>query len=443
MVGFFFGPPRGASPYNSQSPIRSTPERRAALPTPQEGTKETSPEAEEEVTQKKTYAKEKAVKSTATKGPETETQVNTRLNALLYHTSDDSVDLYRQENTLLDLLGRLYYDDYDLDLILSPEGSIVLLPSISPAPTPPRLDYFMSKLATVATALLPALRTPVKLPNPRPALPRITLFERGILFDTLDDKKQLLTLKLKHPHFKFRRNNKTFLTGFNNDRELLHAIEWLFDELIVHGDTIVVLQVLDEKLHDHVDRPRAERALHKIELLNKHVKKVLVVFEVVVGRPQKLLQRAIDEYLPAMMVIGTHDQPKSHHLFLSKTLMLRHFLQCALVPVIVVKPTYHHVYDLERPVEKEDYFHRWLANVDISGSFEKPKRSRLLSPSSLRQGSHTNLASMEDRGRKESTVGDLLSESDLRGLSHASAPMLRLLLRSTSRTGLSKFFHHG
>lgn len=443
MVGFFFGPPKTASPYNSHSPIRLTPERRGTLPAPPEGANDASNDEENDLPQKKTYAKEKAVKSAATKGPETETQVNTRLNALLYHTSDDTVDLYRQENTLLDLLGRLYYDDYDLDLIISPADSVLLLPSISPAPTPPKLDYFMSKLATAAAALLPALRvpTPLRLPNPRPALPRIMLFERGILFDTLDDKKQLLTLKLKHPHFKFRRNNKTFLTGFNNDHELLHAIEWLFDELIVHGDTIVVLQVLDEKLHDHVDRPRAEKALQKIELLNKHVKKVLVVFEVVVGKPQKLLQRAIDEYLPAMMVIGTHDQPKTHHLFLSKTLMLRHFLQCALVPVIVVKPTYHHVYELEKPVENEDYFHKWLADVDIGGSFEKPKR-RLLSPSSLRLGSHTNLVSLEERGRKQNTVGDPHVEGDMRGLSNATRLMLRLLLRSASRTGLSKFFHH-
>ena len=71
--------------------------------------------------------------------------------------------------------------------------------------------------------------------------------ERGISFDTSPHGHQKsYTLKAKHPLFKFRRTNKTFLVGYNDDLESTKAIEWLFDEMIINGDTIVVLQVLDE-----------------------------------------------------------------------------------------------------------------------------------------------------------------------------------------------------
>ena len=57
-----------------------------------------------------------------------ETVRNTKLNAELFHTSNDSVELYRQENNSSDLLGRLYYDDYDSDSMTSPSISGVSSP---------------------------------------------------------------------------------------------------------------------------------------------------------------------------------------------------------------------------------------------------------------------------------------------------------------------------
>lgn len=34
---------------------------------------------------------------------------------MLYHSSDDSGDLYKQKNSSPDLLGKVYYDEYDDD----------------------------------------------------------------------------------------------------------------------------------------------------------------------------------------------------------------------------------------------------------------------------------------------------------------------------------------
>ena len=127
-------------------------------------------------------------------------------------------------------------------------------------------------MGSQSSSALGSLATPGS--RVRPELKRIKSFERGISFDTsTDNHRKSLTFKVKHPHFRFRRNNKTFLAGFNNGLESLKAIEWLFDEMIVHGDTVIILQVLDEKQHESIDKRQANKALNKIELLNTHFKK--------------------------------------------------------------------------------------------------------------------------------------------------------------------------
>lgn len=94
----------------------------------------------------------------------------------------------------------------------------------------------------------------------RPPFLRMKSMERGISFDTSPHGHQKsYTLKAKHPLFKFRRTNKTFLVGYNDDLESTKAIEWLFDEMIINGDTIVVLQVLDEKQHVSIDKSKVQK----------------------------------------------------------------------------------------------------------------------------------------------------------------------------------------
>lgn len=335
-----------------------------------------------------------------------ETQANTRLNALLYHTSNDSIDLYKRENNSLDLMGRLYFDDYDSDSVLS-SGAVSPV-FLSPGATVPSLEYFNARLDPLFEALK------------KPERPQ---FQRGISFsDQLS-----CTFKVKHPHFKFRRNNKTFLAGYNDESLSLKAIEWLYDEMIVNGDTLIVLRVLDERTHASIDRTAASASLQKLQSLNAHGKKILMVFETTIGKPKKLLKRAIDEYKPAMMAIGTRhaEQHMQHRSFLAKELMLKHFLECALVPVIVVKPTWRYVEQLEHEIDSETYFLDWILGIDIEGSYKKKKKMGFLSPSL----SQTNLASLNDRGRhlKPQTSNDAFRNTDLRSRSRSqSKPRFRI-----------------
>ncbi|ABN67302.1 predicted protein, partial [Scheffersomyces stipitis CBS 6054] len=347
---------------------------------------------------------------------EDETEHNTKLNALLYHQSEDTIDLYKQQNNSADLLGRLYYDDYDSDSIKSPLVSGSVTPTLSPVIAPIPLDF-------------------QSLPR-RPNLNRLQSFERGVSFDTSrNEHRKSLIFKLKHPQYRFRRNNKTFLTGFNNDTESLRAIEWLFEEMVINGDSIVVLQVLDEKTHHAVDMERANRALAKIDAINSRLKKVSLVYEVVIGKPQKLLKKAIDEYRPAMMCIGTHHydgKETNHRSFLSKQSFSKHFLECALVPVIIVKPSYHHIEELESPILNPQYFQKWIADIDISGTYTKKRtKPSIISPTNSRNSSYTNLAGDEERGRNSGSASPSVSDSE------------RSRSRSTSKSrGFRGFFSH-
>lgn len=398
---------------------------------------------------KKVYDKEKAPKKEKKKDvPETETDKNTRLNALLFDTSEELVDMYRLENSLLEALGRLYFDDYESDA----SSSVV-----SPLPLAPVSNERQNAFLTVQSAAQ-RLRSPS--PAKRPAFLRQSSFERGVSFDTLDDKHhKAITLKLRHPQFHFRRNNKTYLVGFNNDVESLRAIEWAFQEMVINGDTLIVLQVLDEKIYKQVDSQLGEQVLAKIEKLNIHNKKISLVYEAVIGKPQKLLRGAIDEYKPAMMIVGTHDyekaqlkhlnlsqniidlshpthgsQPHKHRGFLSKASTSKYFLQFALVPCIVVKPIYHYSERQEKPIESETYFHDWLANIDISHTYEKEKkksRFAMFSPLQSRSGSLTNLADMDkDRSRNLDALFHFGSRSP------SPVPDLE------HKSRLSRFFHH-
>lgn len=426
--------------YASVSPMGSGPRPQRSRP------KDTSKENlddDEDVEVKKVYEKEKIVKAPieddaaeTTEGkesrPETETQLNTRLNSLLYHTSNDSVDLYRLENTSLDLLGRIYYDDYD--------------------PTDSEAMQRISSLTSLSTAIPKNVTSPKIRPS----------FERGVSFDTLSDSHHLsIILKEKHPEFRFRRNNKTFLIGFSNDLQSMRAVEWAFQEMVINGDTIVLFQVLDDRNYKVVDRKDAEAVVEKVKKLNVHQRKISLVYEVVIGRPQKLLKQAILEYNPAMMVVGTHQEPlstsnsstslssASHHMpFFGKSSISKYFLQYALVPVIVVKPNYQYEEALPKPIDSQTYFQDWLAGIDISLSFEKKKKKNrltLLSPLTSRNSSSINLApsnSVELRGRSTMekdpsfTVGSRDSSVSSQERSRSEQRN-----RSRSRSRLSRLFH--
>ncbi|KAL7666338.1 UspA domain-containing protein [[Candida] zeylanoides] len=443
-----------------------------------------------------------AATATAEPRQETETEINTRLNALIYHTSDETVDLYRRENDSSDLLGRLYYDDYDSESVTSEVstpgseaaagsaggtsadyfgGSInAALMAEGHKPVEPGRAGPLAALGPLGSHSVPNLEALAELhgrvaspdgrgrwtgglgarsssASRRPAVQRLASFERGVSFDNLSDAhRRSLTFKVKHPQYKFRRNNKTYLTGYSGDEESRRSIEWLFEQMVVHGDTVIVLQVLDEKQHRSIDKARANESLRQIELLNRHGKKVSVVFEVVIGKAQRLLQAAIDEYNPQMMVIGTHTyedrdgRMHEHHKgFLSKSSMSRHFLECALVPVIVVKPCYEYVERLAEPIDGEEYFARWIARSDLAWTYSREKNARrrakgaageLCEPGEIPAQNETRRGRGDDgeagRGRGDDGEAGRGRGDDER----VRLDVSRSRSRSRSRTGLRNLF---
>lgn len=451
-MGLFSTPKGTELYYNSQSQIRSHPQlnrRRSNSKSPERESKETptiegelsgDPELAIENVTKETEEKEvKEIKTPKSKNKEKfdrTTSKNTELNSLMYHTSEDSVDLYAKENDS-DLIGRIYYDDFDSDSIISPSMSSANTPLLSPTGSVLGSDYFGSR---------PHLLSPVGSRNTSftnlKNMNHDKRYERGISFDTSTNIERIsLTLKARHPKFRFRRNNKTFLTGYNNDKESLQAIKWLFDEMIINGDTIVILQVLDEKFHHEIDKPKCNATLESFELLNVHNKKISIVYEIDIGKPQKLLKKAIDEYAPQMMAIGMHSTDKeSGKGFFSKTTMSKYFLQYALVPVIVVKPTYSHVEELKRPIEDDTYFKDWLTNIDMSDTYYKDKKSKRKSEkSNSRSSSFLNLTSLEeDRGRRLSDR----SETNSRSTSRSTSKNTERSASGSRSLRLSKLFHH-
>lgn len=409
-----------------------------------------------------------------------QTSKNTHLNSLLYHTSNETVDLYTKENDSSDLLGRLYYDDFDSDSIKSPIVSSDTTPLMSPGGLTVGNDYFSSRPTLSPSKISPigsrtTSQTNIRSPDSLIAIDeklrkhqqaqlgqhhnssgssRVSTpsskYSKGISFDTsTNTEKKSLTLKAKHPKFRFRRNNKTFLTGFNDDQESLRAIKWLFDEAIVSGDTIVVLQVLDDKMYREIDRERCNKSLEKIEDLNVHNKKISIVYEIVIGKPQKLLKKAIDEYTPQMMAIGTHQSDKEQHKsFFAKTTLSKYFLEYALVPVVVVKPRYNHVEVLPTPIDSADYFANWLKNIDISETYikDKDKKKKILrSPLGSRSSSSVSLNTMNDeRGRESDNVSKtrFLPRSGSSSRSQSKTRDEGKETRPPHKRGLSKFFHH-
>lgn len=358
-----------------------------------------------------------------------ETSKNTHINSLLYHTSDDTIDMYTRENNSSDLLGRIYYDDFDSDSIVSPGSSVTNTPLLSPTISAVSNDYF-SKANGIGLGSFARIPSATNIKSLGSLTASEEKFRTGISFDVSGDTtKKSLTLKVKHPKFKFRRNNKTFLTGYNKDHESLRAIKWLFDEIIIHGDTIVVLQVLDEKKYREINKKQAHTNLQNIEELNSHHKKISIVYEIAIGKPQKLLEKAIDEFKPQIMCIGTHQEEEQHKSIFAKTTISKFFLQYALVPVVVVKPTYSHIEILEKPIDSIDYFKSWLIQITDGANKDKKKR-----PANSRGNS-------DDRGRSFEQLKVHLSPTNSR--SRSGSPMVVPDERSSSqrRHRLSKLFH--
>lgn len=272
-----------------------------------------------------------------------QTEKNTRHNARMFDTGADSVALYRRES-LQDLIGRLHNDDFDLDLVVSSfdRMSPRSLPAGFAAPS------LLLRISLPASLAASPRRSPdLRRHDVRSAAASLcSELRRGVSFDTTETSNRGITLKLRHPQFQFRRNNKAFLVAFDSDSESLSAAEWVLAELAVHGDTLIALHVNAE-----LDQAAARATLADLESRNVHLKKLAFVLHAAAGKPQKAIEEAVEEYRPLLLVVSGGELH-------AKT--VKHFLLVGAVPVIIFKHTPRGAFP---HVDLELFFQKMAASV--------------------------------------------------------------------------------
>ena len=135
--------------------------------------------------------------------------------------------------------------------------------------------------------------------------------------------------------------------------------------MIINGDTIVVLQVLDENNTYPLTNRRSRKTWLKSSKSITISRKFVLSTKPPSVKAKKAIRSAIDEYRPSMMAIGTHHYDgKEHHRSFTKSSLSKHILECSLVPIILVKPSYRYVEFLRQEVDGPQYFENWIKNID-------------------------------------------------------------------------------
>ncbi|KAK9473748.1 uncharacterized protein V1510DRAFT_375527 [Dipodascopsis tothii] len=176
-------------------------------------------------------------------------------------------------------------------------------------------------------------------------------FQKRVGFDTFDNKDATdfsLTLQAKHADYVYSRMSRTFLCGTDQNDYSDYALEWLLDDLVDDGDEVVVLRVVDPSakisssdsaLQEKLYREEAYKLLHGVIHKNYENKKISIVLEFAVGKVQDMIQRMIEIYEPAMLIVGTRGKSLNGFQGLLPGSVSKYCLQHSPVPVIVVRPT--------------------------------------------------------------------------------------------------------
>ncbi|GBF66674.1 universal stress protein A family protein [Trichophyton mentagrophytes] len=186
-----------------------------------------------------------------------------------------------------------------------------------------------------------------RLPSPPPP----SAYNRGVSFDTFDNRDATefsLTLNYKHKDYRNTRRSRTFLCGTDQNDYSDFALEWLIDELVDDGDEVVCLRVVDKDSKIASDsgveegryRQEAEKLLSQVIAKNKHDEKAIsLVMELAVGKVQEIIQRMIQIYEPAVLIVGTRGRSLKGMQGLLPGSVSKYCLQQSPIPVIVVRPS--------------------------------------------------------------------------------------------------------
>ncbi|KAI5295824.1 hypothetical protein KEM52_000112, partial [Ascosphaera acerosa] len=186
--------------------------------------------------------------------------------------------------------------------------------------------------------------------SPRHSHDASSAYSRGVSFDTFDNRDATdysLTLNYKHKDYKSTRRSRTFLCGTDANDYSDVALEWLIDELVDDGDEVVCLRVveqgskiaseqsIDSKRYHDEGRKFFESVVKKMA----DTKAISLVMELAVGKVQGLIQRMIQIYEPAALIVGTRGRSLGGMQGLLPGSVSKYCLQQSPVPVIVVRPS--------------------------------------------------------------------------------------------------------
>ncbi|OJD19032.1 hypothetical protein AJ78_00983 [Emergomyces pasteurianus Ep9510] len=222
----------------------------------------------------------------------------------------------------------------------------------------------LSKRRTDSTRGTLGLRGLSRIPSPPPPShdeyhPDTTLtsshdasaYNRGVSFDTFDNRDATdfsLTLNYKHKDYHPTRRSRTFLCGTDQNDYSDFALEWLIDELVDDGDEIVCLRVVekdskiasDASVEERRYRQEAQKLLDQVIAKNSQDEKAIsLVMELAVGKVQEIIQRMIQIYEPAVLIVGTRGRSLGGMQGLLPGSVSKYCLQQSPIPVIVVRPS--------------------------------------------------------------------------------------------------------
>ncbi|KAL2048618.1 hypothetical protein N7G274_000530 [Stereocaulon virgatum] len=205
----------------------------------------------------------------------------------------------------------------------------------------------------------PSMETPAR--EPRQKMPSFKLqrrmssppppstYQTRIGFDTFDNKNASdfsFTISSKHKDYNYTRRSRTFLCGNDENDYSEFALEWLIEELVEEGDEIVCLRVLSPDSNINSDasiqkgkyREEGRRLLKHLEAKNDDNKAINLILELALGKVEETIQRMIETYAPACLIVGTRGRSLGGVQALRSGSISKYCLQNSPVPVVVVRP---------------------------------------------------------------------------------------------------------
>ncbi|TID31351.1 hypothetical protein CANINC_000062 [Pichia inconspicua] len=174
--------------------------------------------------------------------------------------------------------------------------------------------------------------------------------KKVIEFDTFSRNLDVSTFQMirivQDPGYEFHNMTKTWLVAYHDEKQSIEALEWTLGELADDNDIVAIVKVVSlqtimkigveehrkasDKMFDHLERIKSLKTKKKIKL----------VMEVRIGAVDYMVNKAIRDFDPVAMVMGTKGIKKASftNFLVDDHSTTKQFLQHGKVPIIVINP---------------------------------------------------------------------------------------------------------